>query len=174
MKMNDLGWEILRKFEGCVLSAYPDPASDLGKALLIKGLPFTRYREIPGWQNIDATPWTIGYGSTYHVAPGMIISQLEANNRLVKDVEAHELGVKRFIKFPLNDNQYSACICLAFNIGVSAFRNSTLLKLINEGKISAASGQFLLWNKAGGQVLRGLVLRRKAEQNLFLLPVSGG
>lgn len=57
---------------------------------------------------------------------------------------------------------------LAYNIGVSAFRGSTLLRLLNVSQYQAASDEFPRWNKAGGKVLPGLVKRRAAERALFL------
>uniref|UniRef100_UPI002610DAE7 lysozyme n=1 Tax=Pseudomonas sp. TaxID=306 RepID=UPI002610DAE7 len=55
-----------------------------------------------------------------------------------------------------------------FNLGCGNFRSSTLLKLVNEGKLIAAALQFPLWCHAGGQVMVGLVRRRKAEATLFM------
>ena len=69
---------------------------------------------------------------------------------------------------PLNDNQLAACTSLAYNIGLAAFRGSTLLRKLNDGDYQGAADQFPVWNKAGGRVVQGLVNRRAAERDLFL------
>jgi lysozyme len=143
MKINKAGLEIIKRFEGCRLEAYLCPA----------GI------------------WTIGFGSTHEVYEGMIITQIEANQRLQSDVEGTEAGISRSIKVPLNPNQYSACVSLAFNIGARAFRDSTLLKLINQKRFKEAAGQFPLWKHSNGVVLPGLVKRRESERELFLSPI---
>ncbi|KQD16250.1 lysozyme [Acinetobacter baumannii] len=69
---------------------------------------------------------------------------------------------------PLTQNQFDALVSLAYNIGSGAFKGSTLLKLLNKGDYKGAADQFLVWNKAGGKVMKGLVRRREAERALFL------
>ncbi|KRJ11905.1 lysozyme [Acinetobacter nosocomialis] len=59
-------------------------------------------------------------------------------------------------------------VSLTYNIGSGAFKNSTLLKKLNKGDYQGAADQFLVWNKAGGKVMKGLVRRREAERALFL------
>ena len=59
-------------------------------------------------------------------------------------------------------------VSFAYNIGRTAFENSTLLKLLNRGEYEAAAEQFEKWNKSGGRVLNGLTKRRFDEQKLFL------
>ena len=68
---------------------------------------------------------------------------------------------------PLTQNQFDALVSLTYNIGSGAFNNSTLLKL-NKGDYQGAADQFLVWNKADGKVMKGLVRRREAERALFL------
>ncbi len=72
------------------------------------------------------------------------------------------------VTVPLNQNQFDALVSLTYNIGSGAFNNSTLLKKLNKGDYQGAADQFLVWNKAGGKVMKGLVRRREAEQALFL------
>jgi lysozyme len=59
-----------------------------------------------------------------------------------------------------------------FNLGAGNFQSSTLLKLLNSGDYQGASGQFPLWNHAGGVVVAGLTARRLAEQTLFNTPIA--
>jgi lysozyme len=70
----------------------------------------------------------------------------------------------------LSDNEFAACVSLAFNIGVGAFETSTLARYLKLGQKGAAATQFLLWDHQGGEVLSGLRRRRIAERALFLTP----
>lgn len=72
----------------------------------------------------------------------------------------------------LNANQYAALISFIYNLGLGAFKESTLLKMIQAGQFEKAADQFLRWNRAGGKVLSGLTRRREAERKLFLAPVA--
>lgn len=115
-----------------------------------------------------ANVWTIGYGFTKGVKKGDTITRGQADARLV-----HELGdfgdqVEKMVKVPLKQCQFDALVSFAFNVGVGALRDSTLLKLLNAGNYAGAADQFTRWNKAGGKVLPGLVKRRAAEKELFL------
>ena len=62
----------------------------------------------------------------------------------------------------------AALVCFVYNIGMGAFKKSTMLKLLNEGKIGEAAGQFPRWNKDNGKEVQGLTNRRLDEQKLFL------
>ena len=72
------------------------------------------------------------------------------------------------VKLQLNDNQFSALVSFSYNVGAYSLFESTLLKLLNQGELQEAADQFPLWDKAGGQSLRGLARRRRAERALFL------
>ena len=78
-----------------------------------------------------------------------------------------ERGIFDAVKVPLAQHQFDALVVLAYNIGLGAFRTSTLLRLLNKGELSAAASQFDRWNKAGGKTLAGLTRRRAAERKLF-------
>jgi lysozyme len=118
---------------------------------------------------------TIGYGTTaaagVGVAPkiGDTITEPEAEELLILTVKKMAGDVLPAIKKPLTDNQLSAVLSLVYNIGARAFLSSTLLKKINDGDFIGAGAEFRRWNKGGGQILRGLVLRRAEEATLFLL-----
>ena len=117
---------------------------------------------------------TIGYGTT--VYPNGIkvklsdqkITQQLAETFLQHHVNAIEKDVLSLVKMPLTQNQFDALVSFAYNVGLGAFRDSTLLKLLNAGDIDNASKQFERWNKAGGKVSNGLTRRRNAEKALFL------
>jgi|APGre2960657404_1045060.scaffolds.fasta_scaffold23064_4 GH24 family phage-related lysozyme (muramidase) len=141
MKISAAGIELLKQFEGCRLTAYQDSVG----------------------------VWTIGFGTTAGVKEGQTISQVKAEEYLRSDLAIFEKAVTESLKVPVNQNQFDALVSFTYNVGVSAFRSSTLLNLINEKtdkKVVAA--EFSKWVKAGNQTLPGLVSRRKAESELFL------
>ena len=140
--INANGLKLLTSFEGCELNAYDDGVG----------------------------VWTIGYGHTQAVCPGMTITQSEAEAFLQQDLSLFEAAIESAVKVSLTDNQFSALVCFCYNVGAGAdgFGGSTLLKLLNQGNVAGAAEQFTIWNKAGGQPLLGLTRRRKAEQALFL------
>ena len=117
---------------------------------------------------------TIGYGTT--VYPNGIkvklsdqkITQQLAETFLQHHVNVIEKDVSKLVKVTLSQNQFDALMSFVYNVGLGAFRDSTLLKLLNAGDIDNASKQFERWNKAGGKVSNGLTRRRNAEKALFL------
>ena len=84
-----------------------------------------------------------------------------------KDIIGFENTINSSVKVKLTQNQFDALVSFAFNVGVGAFLQSTLLKLLNKSDYKGASEQFLRWNKGGGRVILGLTNRRTAEKNLF-------
>jgi lysozyme len=67
----------------------------------------------------------------------------------------------------LNQQQFDALVSFVYNLGAGAFESSTLLRDLNAHNFAAVPGQLEEWCHAGGQVLAGLVARRKAEARLF-------
>ncbi|MFM6424862.1 lysozyme [Planktothrix sp.] len=140
MTINSEGVKLIKSFEGMELEAYQDA--------------------------VDV--WTIGYGHTKTVEPGMIITEAKAEELLRQDLEEFEEAVTEAVEVSINSNQFSALVSFCFNLGAGSLFQSTLLKLLNQGDFQGAADQFPRWNKAGGQVLEGLTRRRKAERALFL------
>lgn len=126
-----------------------------------EGCRLTAYQDIVG-------VWTIGYGRTTNVRPGDTCTQEQADAWLQEEVAEFQRQVKGALQVNLTDNQLAACTSLAYNIGIGAFRGSTVARRINEMAMQSAADAFLMWNRAGGQVVQGLVNRRKAERDLFL------
>lgn len=139
-ELNDSAASFIAKWEGCRLTAYFDVAN------------------IP----------TIGYGRTTNVRMGDTCTQEQADAWLAEEVEQFRRGVRSVVLVPLNDNQLSALVSLSYNIGLAAFRGSTLLRKLNAGDYQGAADQFPAWNRAGNRVVQGLVNRRAAERALFL------
>jgi lysozyme len=112
--------------------------------------------------------WTIGYGTTEHVQPGDEVTEEDARELLAKDVQEAADAVDDLVDVELTQGQYDALCSLIYNIGREAFKNSTMLKLLNGGAaFEAVAAQFDRWNKAGGNVLAGLSRRRMAERAMF-------
>lgn len=124
--------------------------------------------------------WTIGYGSTYYPSGQPVkpsdppITKQQALS-MKKDIIARDFVpavrlalAKPIAKGLVNQNMFNATVSLAYNIGVKAFADSSIVRNLNMGKKQAAADSFLLWNKDNGKVIKGLVNRRNAERNLFL------
>lgn len=110
--------------------------------------------------------WTIGYGHTNGVTEGMSISQKQAEQFLKEDLARFEKCVEN-AGLELNENQFSALVSFAYNCG-----NGNLKKLIANRTLPEIAEALLLYVKANGVVLNGIVRRRKAERELFLMPVE--
>jgi lysozyme len=145
MKVNAEGYALIKKFEGCYLKAYRCPS------------------------NVA----TIGYGNTFYedgtkVKDGDVITQARAEELAKFIIDQFAVTIAPFILQPLNDNQFSACVSLAYNIGTAGFKRSSVFKKLNVNPLDATiADSFRLWNKGGGKVLKGLVRRREAEIALY-------
>ena len=137
--------------------------SDKGIALIkqFEGLRLTSYDDGGG-------VWTIGYGSTTNIVPGMTIDEAEADRLLRSDLMTAVECVDESVEVEVTQEQFDALVSFVFNVGCGAFKASTLLKLLNAGHKEAARQQFARWTKDNGKVLPGLVKRRAAEAELFL------
>ncbi len=145
MKTSKAGIELIKRWEGSKLTAYRCPAG----------------------------VWTIGYGHTSaagepRVTEGMKISASEAERILAQDLATYEQAVDKAITRPMTQPQFDAMVSLCYNIGQGAFAGSSVARRFNEGNISGAADAFLMWTKAGGKELQGLVNRRKDERAFFL------
>jgi len=95
----------------------------------------------------------------------------QATSLLQTDLMNAGRDVSSVVTVALNDNQFGALTSFTFNLGIGNLKSSTLLRKLNAGDYAGAADQFLVWNKAGGQVMAGLTKRREAERSLFLSPV---
>ena len=142
MPLTPMGWTLLKTWEGCHLSTYPDPAS-------------------------GGAPWTIGYGHTGpDVVPGLTITQQQADAFLQKDVAHAASAVKRLLPgVALLPRQLDALISFCFNVGVGALETSTLRKRLMAGEpVAVALAQELpRWCKGPNGPVEGLKRRRAAE-----------
>lgn len=112
--------------------------------------------------------WTCGYGHTGpDVSRGTICTPERASAWLAADVAWAETLVERDTIYALDQRQFDALTLLCFNIGAGAFRSSTLLKDLNDGEVTAAAEQFLMWDHVQGVPNAGLLKRRTLERALF-------
>jgi len=139
MKTSDVGRELIKEFEGCKQVAYQDSVG----------------------------VWTIGYGHTKDVYEGQLAIKKSCDRFLEEDLEEFEGYVDSYVKVPLTQNQFDALVAWTFNLGPGNLSKSTMLKKLNAGDYDAVPDEMRRWNKAGGEVLNGLVRRRDAEANLF-------
>ena len=116
--------------------------------------------------------WTIGFGTTIYpnrvrVKQGDTCTSEQAKFYMQSDLRKFEQAVNNAVIVSLNQNQFDALVSLAYNIGIGAFKDSTLLRMLNAGDYYSAANQFDVWVKAGGNTMQGLVNRRKVEKELF-------
>lgn len=145
MKLGEKGFALIKEFEGCKLKAYL----------------------------CSAGVWTIGWGSTYYqdgsrVKEGDKITQAEADELFLNTLQPYVECVNKHLKTSVNQNQFDALVSLVYNIGCGGFKKSSVLRFVNLNPNGDNIGPaFLLWNKAGGKVIKGLQRRRAAESELY-------
>lgn len=123
-------------------------------------------RELKAYR-CSAGKWTIGYGHVNGVQEGDEISASEAEQLLVEDLTAISDDLNRLVNVGVTKGQYIALLSLAFNVGASAVKKSTLLFHLNHKRYDEAAAEFDKWIYAGGKVSEGLKRRRAAERELF-------
>lgn len=137
--MTQQGLDLIKKYEGLRLEAYKCPAG----------------------------VWTIGYGHTKGVYKGMSITKEEAEKLLKQDVSVFELQVINTVG-KLSDCKIDALVSFAYNVGIAAFRNSTLCRKVKANSDDPAiRNEFGKWVYAGSKKLQGLVKRRAEEAEMY-------
>jgi GH24 family phage-related lysozyme (muramidase) len=142
MTITPEGLQLIKSWEGCRLSAYPDPAS-------------------------GGAPWTIGYGHTGpEVHAGLAISQQQAEAWLAADVATAAAAVDRLLRgVVLQPRERDALVSFCFNVGVGALQSSNLRRRLRAGE----SPQLVLarelprWCHGPHGPIEGLRRRREAE-----------
>ena len=146
MRCNDVGIEVIKHFDGFHSKVYLCPA----------GIP------------------TIGYGSTRGKDGKRLrrnaahITEAEGEELLKRDISSAEKAIKRLVKVELNENEFSALCSFVYNLGSGNLQSSTLRAKLNRGDYEGAANEFPKWRRAGGKILKGLVLRREMERKLFV------
>ena len=139
LKTSQEGISLIKSFEGCELTAYRCSAN------------------VP----------TIGFGHTAGVSDGDTCTQEEAETMLAEDLVEFEDYVKKYVETNLQQNEFDALVAWTYNLGPNNLSESTLLKELNAGNLEEVPRQMKRWNRAGGEVLDGLIRRREAESRLF-------
>lgn len=117
--------------------------------------------------------YTISFGLTGpDIKKGTVWTPRKCGVEFNKRVEDFETKVRAECTREPNENQLAAMVCLAFNIGIAAFKGSTVLRMHNAGKWAEAANAFSMWKKDNGIVLAGLVKRRSQEAALYIDPVD--
>lgn len=111
---------------------------------------------------------TIGFGTTAGVKPGDRIEPVQALVRKLQDVQKFEGALKQCVRVPLHQYEYDAWMQFTYNVGPSAFCNSTALRKLNSGDYAGACDEMLRWVYVDGRKVQGLVNRREAERQLCL------
>ena len=141
MTPSPAGVTLIKRFETCRLTAYLPTQNDKP---------------------------TIGWGATgADVRMGMTWTQEQCDDRFAADLDRFAQGVSAALTVETAQNQFDAMTSLAYNIGATAFKASTLLRLHNAGEFERADAQFTVWNKQAGKVLAGLTRRRAAEAAMY-------
>jgi lysozyme len=136
-------FELVKEFEGFSEKAYLCPA----------GVP------------------TIGYGFTRvngkAVELGARMDKVKAEGMLYLELEKIAKQIKELVIVPLTPQQLGVLCSFAFNVGINAFKESTLRKKLNKKDYQSVGTELLRWDKVNGKPLLGLTNRRKAEIKLF-------
>lgn len=111
---------------------------------------------------------TICAGYTIGVKMGDYKTDQECDELLVKELTDFNTKMMKSVKVPLPENMEVAYTSLVWNIGLGAWKSSTLLKKLNNQEYEAACEQILRWNKAGGKVVKGLQNRREDEYKVCM------
>ena len=139
MKTSPKGIALIKEFEGLRLKAYKCPGG----------------------------VWTIGYGHTADVKPGMVISEDQAEEYLKADLIAFEKYLND-LRLAINQNQFDALVSFIYNVGTGNFSSSTLLRKVRANpQDNSIMDEFLRWVYSNGRVLPGLQRRRLAEMKLY-------
>jgi lysozyme len=145
MKLDNKGIKLLEELEGLELKSY----------------------------KCSASVWTIGLGNTFYedgskVKEGQVISKERAYLLFNLISKKFEKAINDNVKVEISQNQFNALFCWIYNVGITAFKNSTLLRLLNiNPKDANIAKQFLRWNKINGVESRGLTNRRIKESSLY-------
>lgn len=123
----------------------------------LEGVKYTPYRDIGG-------VWTVCNGITGpDVIVGKTYTEKECKDLLQKHLVPYAKSVERSVKVPASEYQKAALISFSFNVGISAFEHSTLLKKLNARDYAGACDEMRRWTFAGGKQWKGLMNRRDVE-----------
>lgn len=163
-----------RQLNSRIDSEYAQTVSGYGAEFIahFEGFSSTIYHDMVGVA-------TVGYGHTENVHPGAVwvkgqrtpgrLTQAEGLELLHNDLNQHYAPSVRAVGAKLDQNQFDALTSFVYNVGVGGVSPSTHVGHdLRSGQLRAAANALLEWDRAGGNVIAGLLIRREAERNLFL------
>lgn len=154
MRISPAGVQLIKDFEGCKLTSYPDPKT-------------------------GGHPYTVGWGATgAGIGPETVWTQPYADARLLEDIAEREAVINAKVTHPMTQGQFDAFVSILYNVGHGNPRRdgiielksgwpSTLLRKFNAGDIGGAETEWCKWVSPGSSVMHGLFRRRQAELVLF-------
>lgn len=154
MRISERGLEFLKECEGLRLEVYLDSA----------GLPTIGYGHLLTKPELASGKILI-FGEPVRYSTG--ITEKQASDLFRQEVVEFEDCVTLEVLHPLEQHQFDALVSFAYNVGCSAFEHSTLLKHLNEGRLSEVPTQLRRWVHCGPRVIQGLVNRREKEIRLW-------
>lgn len=129
----------------------------------LEGVEYKPYQDVAG-------VWTVCYGHTgSDIIRNKTYTEAECKGMLDKDLQPFVRSVERSVKVPASEYQKAALITFSYNVGVSAFEKSTLLKDLNAGRYQKACEGMRNWVYAGGKKWQGLMNRREVEREVCLM-----
>lgn len=137
---------------------------------------------VGGWEGVRTVAYrdvvgvpTVCFGETRGVRMGDRYTLEECQTMLGEALIEFEAGMRKCLKAPdaIPAKSYVAFLSLSYNIGTAAFCRSTVARRANAGDIRGACEAIILWNRAGGRVVRGLVNRRADERRICLEGLAG-
>lgn len=132
---------------------------------------FEGFTETPKW---DYKQWSWGFGTKVPGSPALEdwkvpkdlkISKTQAYLDAYNFLKNHEAEIKKLLKVDLSGKQMAALLSFSYNLGMGNAKK--IIKRINDGDKEALEYSWKSYNKAGGEVLQGLVKRREFEWKLF-------
>lgn len=149
--------------------------ANISNGNLNMNISLTGLAHIKGWEKLRLNRYldeggkpTIGYGHLIKPTENYTtITEAQAEMILLQDLSEAIEAVNKFVKVPLTQRQFDGLVSFVFNVGVGAFRKSTLLKLLNKGDIAGVRQQFGKWIYIGNTPSRGLINRRAGDLKLF-------
>src|SRR6266852_3832385 len=150
MYVGQRGKDLFKEWEGLVTHEYLDSggAPTIGIGHLLTRSERTSGKLVIGGQALDYRDG---------------LTEPQCWDLLDQDLDPAERTVNEVVKVPLNQNQFDALVSFTFNVGDGAFRSSTLLKVLNDGKYDQVPAQLKRWVMDNGHQVQGLVNRRNKE-----------
>jgi lysozyme len=155
LHLGKAGEELIKSFESLVLKSYIDTHDKQGNPIFAIG-----------WGHAGAIDGV-------KIVAGQTITEDEAEKLFLEDAKVYENKVRQFVTVPLNQNQFDALVCMAYNVSTAHFQEMVQISELNKGIYNKVADAMLHFNVADGRILRGLTRRRKEEGELFNKPVGG-